>query len=221
MDRKQRHLLKCFILWGQLPGPVNNTPSQTHPAKICLTNLYAYVPWYIRIDGRVHKICREQMADEQQHSLDAFPLCQPQVTHSRHGRPVGPQKWHSTQDGSQSFRPGKNEPFSTEDLITLQPATATHTHTHRKEWRRCWCQRWCGWAKCRGRRSLPFSGRHQTLLFKAHRQTIIHMKWAVIHFCSHGAFYYLMASSTDWPMMLEEGPGWDRGVRLMTHLTGL
>lgn len=30
-----------------------------------------------------------------------------------------------------------------------------------------------------------------------------------------------MASSTDWPMIFEEGPGWERGVRLITHLTGL
>lgn len=35
------------------------------------------------------------------------------------------------------------------------------------------------------------------------------------------AGFHLMASSTDWPMMLDEGPGWERGVRLITHLTGL
>ena len=36
-----------------------------------------------------------------------------------------------------------------------------------------------------------------------------------------GVAAHLMASSTDWPMMFEDGPGWDRGVRLMIHLTGL
>lgn len=43
------------------------------------------------------------MEDEQQHGLYAFALHQPQVAHSRHRCPVGPQERHRTQDGSQSF----------------------------------------------------------------------------------------------------------------------
>lgn len=37
----------------------------------------------------------------------------------------------------------------------------------------------------------------------------------------HQPHPYLIASSTDWPIIFEEGPGWDRGVRLITHFTGL
>ena len=56
---------------------------------------------------------------------------------------------------------------------------------------------------------------------QTHRSGTFHLPHPLPFRLQRGGAAYLMASSTDWPMMLEEGPGWDRGVRLMIHLTGL
>lgn len=47
------------------------------------------------------------MTDEHQHGLEALPLNQPEVTQSRHRRPVGPQERHGAQDGGHGFTRGE------------------------------------------------------------------------------------------------------------------
>lgn len=74
-------------------------------AHVCVDRLYitTYIPWYVGVDGCIHKVRGQQMADEQQHSLEAFALHKPQVADGRHRCPIRPQERHGTQDGSQGF----------------------------------------------------------------------------------------------------------------------
>lgn len=174
----------------------------------CAGAVLSHEPWDIRVDGCIHEIRRQQVADEQQQRLDPLPLRQPQVAHGWHCRPVGPQERHRPQDGSQSCWTGRGAQIEQVEFMMRPSANATHL----KEWRRCWSQRWCEWARCRGRRSRPFSERRRTLLCKTHS---VHT----------GVQFYLLICfllqliKTWWPLLRTGRWCWTR-VRAETEASG-
>ena len=62
------------------------------------------LPAYLAVDSNVHKVSRQQVQESQERCLDLLPMNQPQLQHSRHGRPVRPDERHHSRNGSNSWK---------------------------------------------------------------------------------------------------------------------
>lgn len=115
---------------------VHTGETQTSNTLAC-SNGHPHAPGYVRVDRCIYKVRWQQVADQQQQGLDTFALHQPQVTHRRHGGPVGSQERYRAQDGGQSFRLGEkgwtSEKKNRHGMWLSGRSNGTRTATHQKE----------------------------------------------------------------------------------------